>query len=1043
MCGRCLMAGFLSHETAGTELGGVLFGDYELESKIASGGMGVVYRARQVKLGRLVALKMLKSGRLADAVERRRFTTEAEAVAQLEHPNIVPIHEVGEHDEQPFYTMRLIEGGRDGTCLKGGDFRTAAETLAAVARAVHYAHQRGILHRDLKPANILIDADGAPFVADFGLAKFTESDSSLTVSGAVLGTPTYMAPEVAAGGARAATVAADIYSLGSILYEWTAGRPPFAAETTMEMLRQIAQEEPASPVSLNHNIPRDLATIALKCLHKQSDKRYATAAALADDLERWLRGDAITARPVSRWERTVRWCRRRPAMAALLAVTVAGTTAFIIQTKAANSRLAQESEASREQARLARLAESRATESSRAARQSEYFADMFAAGQARQTGNYAAARRLLARHPAADGVDGADFRGIEWHILTELCAGSEPAFAAQLPGPVLALSCPPWSTHFWAVDTNAVHGWRWTSMAEEKEWAPRSTGSELLKTLPLAALGKAAWDAAAGLAGKEDWHEGSYMTFAERSVPGTDLLDIPRQVLGATHGAWMVVATQDRGVSIWENKHHTVERVLPGTWPTLALSSDGQRLALHSRPRDGKGGTFIYDTTTWKPLHFQAGAGPAIAINHDGSLLAANGGVRETGGGATVCRFIQGSGERYAFSPDGTQVATTDWDGSPIVYSVVGGGILMKLPGKADGALSFSPTGEFLAAGGSDHVVRMWKWRSAEPYGTWHGHESVISCLGWSHDGSLLLSGGRDGKVLGWKLHETGTPAPRPGIVKALRDVPGSGLLTGVTEDSHFRVFDPVTFAVRADWPLPENGHVQELCSDGAAVLVEYRGPEGDECVVQERELLTGTVRRETALDGTFARGFVAMSRDAGRVIHAGGDRSRSVWDGRSGALLHRSTAPSLPQHLWISPDGDMAWEMFSDHWSAFALPAWEQVWRVEVTALGFVRNEDSTLLAANLPDGTIAVHSLRTGEKFHTLAGHSGRAWPMAFSPDSSRLVSVDPLEMKVWDVPGSREIASMGSQGLIYDATFSADGHRLLVSRPEGVLTILPRAK
>ena len=309
LCGRCLMSGFLAHES-GPALGGVRFGDYELEAKIASGGMGVVYRARHTRLGRVVALKMLKSGRLADAVERRRFTTEAEAVAQLEHPHIVPIYEVGECEEQPFYTMRLIEGGRDGTHLKGADFRMAGETLAAIARAVHYAHQRGILHRDLKPANILLDADGAPFVVDFGLAKFMDHDSTLTVSGAVLGTPAYMAPEVAA----------DVYSLGSMLYEWTTGRAPFRAETTMEMLRKIAQEEPASPFSVNGRVPRDLATIALKCLSKSPDKRYATAAALADDLDRWLRGDAIAARPISTWERTARWCRRKPALAALLAV---------------------------------------------------------------------------------------------------------------------------------------------------------------------------------------------------------------------------------------------------------------------------------------------------------------------------------------------------------------------------------------------------------------------------------------------------------------------------------------------------------------------------------------------------------------------------------------------------------------------------------------------------------------------------------------------------------------------------------------------------
>ena len=389
---------------------------------------------------------------------------------------------------------------------------------------------------------------------------------------------------------------------------------------------------------------------------------------------------------------------------------MAGTAAFLVQTRLANQRLAGETETAQTQARLAREAEWRAEESSAEARQSAYVADMFAASQARLGGNYAAARRLLAAH---DGTASADFRGLEWHLLTELCAGHQPAFAAQLPGPVLSLSCPPWSTHFWALDAGGVHAWRWQSMEEETAWAPRASVRELHRTLPLALTGKATWDAAAKLAPPEDWHEGSYLTFAERAIPGTDLLDLPRQVLGATDGTWLAVATQDRGVSLWENKRHTVDRVLPGTWASLALSSNGARLALFSRPRDGKpGGTFIYDTTTWLPLRFLQGTCPALAINHDGTLLATAGGVQDTAGGGTVCRFARGSGERYAFSPDGAQVATTDWDGAPVIYNVAGGTTAMKLPGRADGSLAFSPSGEFLAAGGSDHVVRVWKCRS-------------------------------------------------------------------------------------------------------------------------------------------------------------------------------------------------------------------------------------------------------------------------------------------------------------------------------------------
>ena len=510
LCASCLMAGFLAHETDDLAAQGVRFGDYELLERIAGGGMGVVYRARHMTLQRTVALKMLKSGRLSDAVERRRFTTEAEAAARLEHPHIVPIYEVGECEEQPFYTMRLIEGGRSGADVTPGDFAPAAETLAAVARAVHFAHQRGVLHRDLKPANILLDAGGTPFVADFGLAKFMESDAGLTVSGAVLGTPAYMAPEVASGGSRAATVAADVYALGSILYEWTAGRPPFHAASTMEMLRKIAQEEPASPAVQNSRVPRDLATIALKCLHKQPDKRYATAAALADDLDRWRRGEAITARPASPWERAARWCRRRPALAALLAVSAGGSAAFVWQTHSANRRLAEETRTAQTQARLAEEAGARAAASSRAARQAAYFSGVFAASRARLAGDYTLARRLLAQQEAANEEE--DLRGLEWQVLHTACQQSPPVLTISAAGPVLSLARAPDGRFVLAVDAAGLHAWDLLDGRPVDGILPATTGR-----------------------------------------PGdSGLRGHCTQVLADPSGRWIATATTDDGTSIWK-----------------------------------------------------------------------------------------------------------------------------------------------------------------------------------------------------------------------------------------------------------------------------------------------------------------------------------------------------------------------------------------------------------------------------------------------------------------------------------------------------------
>lgn len=316
------------------------FGDYELIDELGRGGMGVVVRARQISLDRVVALKMILKGELASATDVARFRGEAEDAARLDHPNIVPIYEVGEFDGQPYYTMKLIDGGS----LAGRpreNVRNDVAVLAAATRAVHYAHQRGLLHRDLKPGNILIDRDGTPYITDFGLAKRTDGRTNMTRTGAVLGTPGYMAPEQARAD-KAPTTAVDVWALGAILYERLTGRPPFLADTPLATLQQVLESEPARPRSVNTTLDRDLETVCLKCLEKDPSRRYASAASLADELDRWLRGDSIQARPVGAVERGWRWAKRHPGRAAmmlapvlmLVAWGVGATQAYLTQVRA-------------------------------------------------------------------------------------------------------------------------------------------------------------------------------------------------------------------------------------------------------------------------------------------------------------------------------------------------------------------------------------------------------------------------------------------------------------------------------------------------------------------------------------------------------------------------------------------------------------------------------------------------------------------------------------------------------------------------------------
>jgi serine/threonine protein kinase len=302
---------------------------YEILGVLGRGGMGVVYKARQKGLNRLVALKMILAGSHAGPEELARFKAEAEAVARLSHPNVVQIHEIGEHDGLPFFSLELVEGGSlrrklDGTPQPPAEAARLVETLA---RAVAYAHERGIVHRDLKPANVLLTGDGIPKVSDFGLAKQLDGDSGQTHTGQVLGTPSYMAPEQAGGKSKEVGPPADVYALGAILYEAVTGRPPFKGASARETLGQVCSQEPVPLRRWRPGVPRDLETICLKCLEKEARKRYASALALAEDLRRFRAGEPIQARPVGSVERLWRWSRRNR-----LAATLAAALALVVAT---------------------------------------------------------------------------------------------------------------------------------------------------------------------------------------------------------------------------------------------------------------------------------------------------------------------------------------------------------------------------------------------------------------------------------------------------------------------------------------------------------------------------------------------------------------------------------------------------------------------------------------------------------------------------------------------------------------------------------------
>jgi WD40 repeat protein len=430
-----------------------VIGDYELLTEIGRGGMGAVYAARQISLDRLVAVKLILAGHLATPDEIERFQREAEDVARLDHPHIVSVYEISQHGGQHFFSMRLIRGASLTQSLERlrTDPRAAARLLATVARAVHHAHEHGILHRDLKPANILVDVAGQPHITDFGLAKRLDGGTSLSPTGAIVGTASYMAPEQAAAERRLLSPATDVYSLGAVLYEMLTGRPPFQGDNLLETLRQVVERAPEPPRKLNPLVPANLETICLKCLDKRPTRRYPSALALAGDLENWLAGKPIAARPVGQMERLWLWCRRKPALAATLAaaaVLLLAAGGLFVYSLVVGRRASE----AQEQRRIEEEEKNRKDEEARQEREArqaqDYRNDMRRAGRAWEEADPLRTRKLLEAYRPQPG--GRDFRGCEWYYLDALAPGDELRRLCKTPQGLHALT--------WSADGKALAG---------------------------------------------------------------------------------------------------------------------------------------------------------------------------------------------------------------------------------------------------------------------------------------------------------------------------------------------------------------------------------------------------------------------------------------------------------------------------------------------------------------------------------------------------------------------------------------------------------